>query len=488
MNNDRPGKPNWRGKPKRGGKPPRALGDRPPPVIEVDAERLAPEGSAICRDKPGGRVVFVPYAVPGDRLAVEILEGQDTFAKARLRRLIAAGSERREPPCPLHFAPGRRGAPCGGCDWQMISYAGQLRHKRQIVADCLARIAKLPEVPVLETIASPQEWGYRNKVQVPFGFDSHARKLVAGFYAPGSHEIVNLEACPVQPELSVKIALKVKEYAKHNRWPAYEQRTGRGWLRHLFVRTNAEGKALAALVTTTPQLPGRAAFVAAMRQAFPELISLYQNVQHRDTSVVLGTKWIKLWGEQGLKERIGEFTFFASPGAFLQVNTPAAEILYRTAVEFMREGNNDYELVLDLYCGVGTLSVWLAKTFRRVIGIEESYAAVHDARANAARNGVMNCRFVCGKAEKALESLRGDLIPPTAALVDPPRMGLAEPVLCFLGSSMIKRIVYVSCNPATFARDAARLVRTGYSLRRVQPLDLFPQTSHVELVALLDRP
>jgi len=456
-----------------------------PEIATVVAERMAPEGEAIARVPGSARVIFVPYAVPGDKLEVEILAAKSSFARGRILRLLEPGPERIAPPCPHHFAPGRGGLACGGCDWQQLAYEAQLRHKRELVRDCLSRIGKLGQTDVAATIPSPQPWGYRNKVQIPFG--KEGGRITAGFYAAGSHKIVDFKTCAVQPELSVRIALKVKELAGMFAWPIYEEDSGRGWLRHLFVRTNSEGKALAALVTRTTEFPRREEFVALMRDAFPEIIGMHQNVQPLKTSVILGPLWKTTWGERSIREKVGRFKFLVSPGAFLQINTQAAELLYDAALAAAKSGGERFEQALDLYCGAGTLTVWLASAFPRVTGIEENHDAVKDAWKNAELNGIKNVRFSSGRAEAVLPRLRGGLSGRIAVVVDPPRMGLSQSVLRLLTAPPIKRLVYVSCNPATFARDAAFLCGSGFKLSSVQPVDLFPQTSHVELVGLLDR-
>ncbi len=456
-----------------------------PERLKVRAERMAPEGAAVARAAGSPRVLFVPYAVPGDELEVEVVEAKSSFARARILRVISPGPERVAPPCPLHYDPARAAAPCGGCDWQQLPYEAQLRHKREVVLDCLSRIGKIRDLEVSPTKASPRPWGYRNKVQIPFGREGG--RVVAGFYAPHSHAIVDFDACPVQPDLSVRIALKVKELAAEWSWPTYDERAHRGWLRHLFVRTNDEGRALAALVTRGPDFPMRDKFVSRMREAFPELVGLHQNVQPLQTSVVLGPTWRRLWGEGRIDEKVGPFVFSVSPSAFLQVNTGAAAVLYGEAEAALREGGRAWPLALDLYCGAGTLTLWAARAASRVIGVEESRDAVRDAWENAKRNGVGNVRFVAGRVEAALPRLREQLPRGCAAVVDPPRAGLSQPALRFLTTPQVERLVYVSCNPATFARDAAYLAQSGFRLRRVQPVDLFPQTSHVELVGLLDR-
>ena len=458
--------------------------------LTVKVERMAPEGEGIARPEGSSRVVFIPYSVPGDRLEVSVVSAKSTFARARLVKLIEPGPERIEAPCPHHFNALRPGPACGGCDWQQLSYAAQLKHKREIVLDCLSRIAKIRDIPVAETIASPQAWGYRNKVQIPFGAPREgASKPIAGFYEAGSHRIVDFAQCPVQPEISTAIALKVKELAGTLRWTIYDPQRGSGWLRHLYLRTNQKGEALVGIVSRTRDFPKEAEFVAALLAAFPQVVGIHHNVQPLETSVILGPIWKRLWGARGLEEKIGKFSFFVSPGAFLQVNTQAAEKLYDAALAALTDGGAAFDVAVDIYCGAGTLSLWAAGAAKRVIGVEENQEAVRNAYANAERNRVKNVRFMAGRAEAILPRLaKSELAGRCAALVDPPRMGLSVPVLRCLTLPAFKRIVYVSCDPATFSRDAAYLARSGFKLKRVQPLDLFPQTSHVELVGLFDRP
>lgn len=454
----------------------------------VIVERMAPEGPAIARAPGSSRVIFVPHGVPGDRLEIELTLEKSSFARGRILKLLEPGVERREPPCALHYDPSRARPACGGCDWQQFKEEAQLRHKREIISDCLVRIAKLRDVAVEPVIPSPSVWGYRNKVQVPFTEPAPGgTRPRAGFYATGSRDIVDMEDCPVQPELSVRVVRAIKDtYAKQN-WGRQ-----RGWLKHLYLRTNSRGEALAALVTRAKGFPGgssgQESFIAEMNKSFPEIVSLYQNIQPLETAVILGPDWIRLWGRRQLQETIGRFKFQASPGAFLQVNTPAAALLYDAALAALRHGGRTWETVLDLYCGVGTLSAWVASSVGRVVGVEENRDAVRDAYKNIELNGIKNARFSAGRAEallpKLMKSLPGREL---AALVDPPRAGLSVPVMRCLTAAPLRRLVYLSCDPATFARDAGYLTQAGYKLLRVAPFDLFPQTSHVELVGLFDR-
>ena len=453
-------------------------------TLTVKVDGMAPAGDGLARAEGSSRVLFVPHAAPGDRLEVEVFEAKSSFARARIKKVLTAGPDRIDPPCPHHAAPSRPGPGCGGCDWQHLDYAAQLKQKRLIVVDCLKRLGKFSDAEKIvgETKPAPKPWGYRNKVQIPF-----APGARMGFFAAGSREIVDMRECPIQPELSVRLAHTVRRMAAERGWSFYDGKTGKGWLRHLFIRTNAEGQALVALVVSRSEFPDRESFAVELHAQHPEMIGLHLNVQPERTSVVLGPTWRRLWGAREIEETIGRFRFAVSPGAFLQVNTPAAEVLYNTAKEAVRDGGKKFPMGLDLYCGVGTLTLWMSDAFPKVVGVEENREAVSDAYRNAERNSVRNCRFKAGRAEAVLPKLSAELPEGCAAVVDPPRIGLSQPVRRFLTERKIKRVVYVSCDPATFARDAGFLSHSGYTLRRVTPVDLFPQTSHVEMVGLLDR-
>lgn len=458
-----------------------------PSKLSVRVERMTPEGQGLART-PEGKVVFVPYAAPGDLAEVELTRSKDGWSQGRLSAVREPGPGRIEPPCPLHFKPGKPLA-CGGCDWQHLAAPVQLEAKRELVRDCLFRIARLREPAVEPVTPSPEPWRYRNKVLVPFGLDGD--RVVAGFYAPGSHRIVDFEDCLVQPELSVRLTLAVKELARRMKWPIYDERMGRGWLRHLYVRVNRESRALAALVTRTPEFRGEEEFTGEIRSRFPEVVGLFQNVQPERTPVVLGPRWRRLWGADRLEERLGSLKLRVAPASFLQVNTPASELLYGLVTEFLTLDGWRPELALDLYSGVGSIALWIAPRAGRVLGVEESRPAVADAWENARLNGVRNARFLAGGVETQLAAVRRELANAAegsaAAVLDPPRAGCEKAVLKALNAPSVRRIVYVSCNPATFARDAERLGKGRWRLKRVRPVDLFPQTSHVEVVGLFER-
>lgn len=460
------------------------------------------EGQAIAKAPGSDKVVFVPYAAPGDELEIQIKESKTQYSSGRILKILEPGTGRADPPCPHHFAireHQKLNIPvpnplkwCGGCDWQHLEYPRQLELKRGMVQDALERIGKIraarsEEKPlVLPVLASPQAWRYRNKVQVPFSFEG--REIHAGFYHPGTHEITDFKDCIVQPEISVRIVHEVKSLCR---------KYGVKSLRHLFLRTNQNGEVLAAFVTKTPHVPRLQELAFELKNKFPQIAGLHQNVQPKETSVILGPLWRKIWGKETLREKIGSLLIEASPGAFLQVNTPACEVLYRTVGGFIPKAARS-GLLLDLYSGVGSIALWLAAEFPdcRVTGVEENRRAVQDAVRNAELNRISNVRFLCRKAEDFLLQLapRGRSSvregPPVTVVLDPPRSGLhprALEALLRLASSRLAAVVYLSCNPATFARDAGALSQSGLRLREVQPVDLFPQTSHVETVGIFSR-
>ncbi len=459
--------------------------------LKLKIERMTPEGPGMARPS-GERVHFVPYTAPGDEIEAVVRQVKSGFVRASMTHLIKAGPGRVDPDCPLHYSPAMakaKQAPCGGCDWQHLSYDIQLESKRALIRDCLFRIAKLREPRIEAPLASPERWRYRNKVQVPFGHQNG--RIVAGFYAPGSRNIIDFDDCLIQPEGSVAIVKAVKKLAGEFKWKVYDEKRNGGWLRHLFVRTNGIGKSIAALVTRTHDFPAEKKFVARMQELFPKLVGIHQNVQPLKTPVVLGPRWKKIWGQTMLEERVAGVRLRVSPPAFLQVNTPACEVLYGVVREFISRDNFRPKILLDLYAGVGSIGLSLAKNAQTIISVEENRDASKDARGNAELNNIQNIKFYAGGVESLLSRIGKELTNAPegscAAVLDPPRAGCTKLVLKALRSEALSRIVYVSCNPATFARDADWLSRHGWKLIRVQPVDLFPQTSHIETVGLFER-
>jgi 23S rRNA (uracil1939-C5)-methyltransferase len=460
----------------------------PPDVLDI--ETLALGGDAVARaGPPGGRrqAVFVPYAAPGDKVRVERWEERPTYARAWVQEVLAPSADRADPPCPYFFKPGA--APetvCGGCDWQHLRYEAQARAKRQLLIDAFQRIGRIARPAVEETRAAPEAWRYRNKVQVPFV--SRGGGTLAGFYAPNTHRVVPFQDCLIQSEDSVRVIHAVREWADRHGIAVYDADTDQGWLRHLLVRTNSQGEALVALVTRTAAFPDAVAFAEFLTQHCPAVKSIFQNVNMKRGNVILGPEWRHLHGRRYLQETLLGLKFRLSPGSFFQVNHAMAETLYRQVEAFVDPAPDDS--ILELYAGVGAIAQLLARRARRVWGVEENPQAVADAVQSAQWNGLRNVRFIQGRCEAVLAQGRfnqraGDVM--NAVVLDPPRAGCDPAVLRRAFRLAPRRIVYVSCDPATLARDARYMATGGYHLKRAVPVDLFPQTAHVESVSLFER-
>jgi 23S rRNA (uracil1939-C5)-methyltransferase len=425
-------------------------------------------------------VVFVPYGSPGDTLEVELVEVRKNFARAHLVRVVEASPVRQPPPCPYHFP--AKPLYCGGCSWQHMNYDFQLDAKRQLVHETLERIGKLSDIEVRDTLGMKEPWRYRNKVQQPVGWDG--QQVISGFYAPNSHAIVPIEDCLVQPELSVAIINRTRRLLEQYHLRVYDEQRQSGWIRHLLIRT-AQGKAMGVLVTRTDDFPHAAEIIESLSRDFPALAGIHQNVNSGKTNVILGRQWIKRWGEDSLEERLGTLRFRLSPGSFFQVNTLQTEVLYEQVRRMAGTGH----LLVDLYSGVGGIALYLARGFQQVIGVEEVRSAACDAQENARLNGIQNAKFITSPAETFLIKNPVHGIPPrdTVVVLDPPRAGCDPRVLNSVLRLSPGKIVYVSCDPGTLARDLALLAQSGYRAREVQPVDLFPHTPHIETVVLLTR-
>ncbi|MBK6881016.1 MAG: 23S rRNA (uracil(1939)-C(5))-methyltransferase RlmD [Elusimicrobia bacterium] len=457
---------------------------------DIALERLSLGGEAVGRLPPEGegrpgRVVFVAHGAPGDRAVLDRIKNEKSFARAGIASLVAPGPDRVEPRCPHFFRPGRAPADvCGGCDWQHLAYPAQIDAKRNLLSETFQRIAKIPRPNVLPTVGadSPEAaWRYRNKVQVPLARSGH--RVVAGFYAPGSHTVVPFDDCPVQDERSVAVVRAVRGWAERTHLPLYDARTGRGGARHLLVRTAARD-VLVALVTTSERAPALSTFARDLKKALPFVTAVFHNVNDREGNVVLGPRWVHLGGKDHLEESLLGLRFRLSPGAFFQVNHAMAEKLYGLAVDMAAAGPAD--VVWELYAGVGAMGQLIARRAKTVWAVEENHRAVRDGIGSLALNGIDNLRFRQGRCELVLARR---LLPdaPTVVVLDPPRAGCERTVLKAVMKAAPRRVVYVSCDPGTLARDAAYLSTGGYLLQKSVPVDLFPQTAHIESVSLFER-
>ena len=431
------------------------------------------EGMGVARWE--GRVVFIPGTILGERWEVQLLKVKTNVAWGRAVRLLVPSPEHVELDCPLA---GR----CGGCQYRHMTYEEELRAKRQRVQDALTRVGGVSlELPQVLRAENPLR--YRNKVQFPVAQEK--RGLAVGYYRARSHDVLDVDDCLLQPETVTTLRRAFKGWMERYRVPAYDEGTCQGLIRHLYVRTNQAGEALCCVVANGTRLPHAPELVQALRQAAPALAGLVLNTNTKDTNVILGPNYRTIWGRDFLEERLCGMTFRLSVPSFFQINRAQTERLYAQALEFA--GLTGQETVLDLYCGIGTISLALAQRAGQVIGAEIVPEAVQDAQANAARNQVPNARFLCGDAGEAAFQLAAEGVRPQVICVDPPRKGLAPEVPEILASMAPERIVYVSCDPATLARDVKRFGELGYPAVKAQAVDLFPRTAHVETVVLLGR-
>lgn len=441
----------------------------------VDIDSFAHGGEGVGR--VDGFTVFVPGALPGETVQVRVDEVRKSFARATVQTVEVESPQRTVPPCPVYQE-------CGGCQLQHLSYAGQLEAKRKMVTDAFSRIGGLPDVKILPVLGSENPWHYRNKAQFPVGWNE--RILVAGCYAKGSHQIVSTTDCLIQREENNEVLRQVCRIASALKIPAYDERTGTGVLRHIMGRCAvATGEVMSVLVTSVEDFAGKQALVAQLVQSMPNLRSVVQNINSAKTNVVMGQKNITLWGESEITESLAGCRFRVSAPSFFQVNPEQTMKLYNEAVRLASAGPDDD--VLDLYCGAGTISLFLAKHAKKVYGIELSKAAIEDAKHNAAANAMTNLHFSAGDVSTRLQQLAAEGIRPSIAVLDPPRTGCESEVLHMLAQLKLRRIVYVSCNPSTLARDVALLTSLGYDMGVVQPVDMFPQTYHVECVAVIEK-
>lgn len=444
-------------------------------AIEVDIAGLGHSGEGVGRYHDF--TVFVPQALPGERVAVTVETVKPSYAKARLDRLVVPSPGRVPPPCPVYDT-------CGGCQLQHLDYPAQLEAKRRAVTDAVERIGKLAGVAVHPVIGAADPWRYRNKMQFPVGLAGG--RVAVGCYAQGSHAIVDADDCLIQPAANNAVARAVRAAVADLGLAPYDEATGRGVVRHILGRVGtASGEVMAVIVTATGDLPRAGELIARLRRDVPGLVSVVHNVNPQRTNVVLGRRTVTLWGKDTITDRLGDFVFNISAVSFFQVNTPQAAVLYDKAVEYA--GLTGGETVIDAYCGTGTITLFLARRAARVYGIEVVAPAIADARKNAAANGITNAEFIVGDAVEMMPRLYKEGVRPDTVVVDPPRAGCAPAVLDAFVRMAPARIVYVSCNPASLARDLAVLAAAGYVTREIQPVDMFPQTYHVESVVRVQR-
>lgn len=439
-------------------------------LLLLRADSLGADMEGVCRHE--GMAVFVPGLLPGEEASVRIVRVEKRYAFGRLEAPPPSPSPvRRDPGCPSW-------PQCGGCSARHMSYETTLEAKRQHVQDCFERIARIPvEVPPVLGMAHP--FAYRNKTALPVG--GSAGDPTLGFFAPRSHRLVPALRCPNAMAPTGEIACAVRDWMKDYRIEPYDEQSGKGQLRHVVVRVSREGGVMVTLVSRVPRLPHTEELLSALRPL--GVVSLYLNENPRNTNVIFGERFRLLFGQETLSDTLCGLRFELFPASFFQVNPLQTETLYATALEFASPGTGDS--LCDVYCGAGTISLMMARHCRQVTGIEIVPPAVANARENAVRNGIGNAEFHLGRAEELLPRMVRSGLRPDIVVVDPPRKGLEPAVIDAVAQAEPKRLVYVSCNPATQARDAALFRERGYLIRKIQPVDMFPFTSHVETVVLM---
>lgn len=428
------------------------------------------EGLGIAR--VNGAVVFVPHAVRGEEIDLRITKVMKTSCAGEIVKIHDPSPERMEPECPY-------AGKCGGCAYRHLTYPEELWAKRQRVQDALTRIGGL-DLTVEEILGAKNPEHYRNKSQYPVGADGSI-----GFFQARTHKVVPIRRCLIQTEAADRTAQAVGEWMRRYKISAYDETTGKGLVRHVCVRVNRKGESLCCVVVNGNKVPREPELAAYVTAAVPHTVGVLLNSNTRRGNVVLGDKYRTLFGRNYLMDTLCGLEFKLSMPSFYQVNRDQAEVLYGKALEFA--GLTGNETVLDLYCGIGTITLCLAKAAKRVIGAEIVPPAIRDAKENALRNHIENAEFFCGDAADIAAKLESDGLRPDVVTVDPPRKGLAPEVIASVAAMGPEKVVYVSCDPATLGRDVKIFREFGYEAKRAAAVDMFPGTAHVETVCLLSK-
>ena len=442
---------------------------------DVKIESLTHDGLGVAR--VDGFPVFVANALVGEEINMKVTLVKKTYAFGRAVDYFVTSGERVKPECGIYKQ-------CGGCQVQHLSYEGQLKMKHDTVVNHLKRIGHIEDANVLPTIGMQNPSRYRNKTQVPFGYADG--KVVAGFYQKRSHEIINMQSCLIQTDISDQIVETMRQLCQELEIDPYNESLNLGVLRHVIVRVGFKTEEImVTLVTRTHEIPNSELLIQRLVSKYPKIKSIAQNVNPKVTNVIFGDETRILYGEPYIYDEMNGIRFAISPRSFYQVNPIQTETLYSKAVEYAQLSGN--EIVFDAYCGIGTITLFLAQHAKQVYGVEIIPEAIEDAKMNAQLNGFENTQFAVGKSEEIIPAWIDNGIVPDVIVVDPPRKGCDRSLLDTMLEAAPDRIVYVSCDSSTLARDLRVLIDGGYKLEVVQPVDMFPQTAHIECVAKLVR-
>ena len=435
-------------------------------IFEIEITGTTDEGDGVGRAE--GMAVFVPYALVGEVVRVIIVKVMKSFAYGKLLEVVKPSNFRIKAECEYFYK-------CGGCRFWNVEYEQELEFKRKHVEDCINRIGKI-NIDVPKTIGCESNKGYRNKGQFPVTDDG------IGIYAQHSHRVIDVETCIIQGEENPAVLSAVRDWMKECGVEPYNEEKHSGCVRHIYTRCGESG-VMVCIVTRTECVPQRERLVEILRERVERLSGVLHNYNEKRTNVVLGKRFRTLWGEDYLVDSIGHCRFKLSPLSFYQVNNAQTKVLYDKVAEFAELSGN--EVVWDLYCGIGTIGQYLAKDVKKLVGIEVVPQAIENAKENARLNGIENAEYYCGTAEELAPKLKGEK--PDTVILDPPRKGCEESLLKTVAKTKAKKIVYVSCKPSTLARDLRILEDLGYKTVKVQPVDMFPRTHHVECCVLLCR-
>ncbi|MEK5170521.1 MULTISPECIES: 23S rRNA (uracil(1939)-C(5))-methyltransferase RlmD [Staphylococcus] len=421
--------------------------------------------------------VFVPNALIEEEIEYKLIKVKKNFAIGKLLEVKNKSKDRVEPPCVYYYK-------CGGCQLQHMTYQAQLNMKKEQVVNLFHRKGPFEDTPIQPTLGMEQPWRYRNKSQIPVGNDKD-NKAIMGFYRQRSHDIIDMDSCLIQDEQHQNIMNYVKQWFNELNMSIYDEKNKRGLMRHLVIRTGYHSDEIMVIfVTNGKKFKNANVLVQKLISEFPNITSIKQNINDTHSNVIMGPQSVTLYGKDKIVDELSEVTFNISDQSFYQINSAQTEKLYQKAIDYAQLTGE--EIVLDTYCGIGTIGLYMAPQAKHVYGVEVVPSAIRDAQENATKNQLNNTTFECGKAEDVILEWKAQGIKPDVVMVDPPRKGCDETFIKTLLKLNPKRIVYISCNPSTQQRDA-QLLSDNYHLFEITPVDMFPQTTHIETVALFER-
>lgn len=442
-------------------------------IVEISGQTH--EGMGV--GKIDGFTVFVEGAIFGETVKVKIVKVLKNYSYGKLLEVLIPSPYRVNPPCSVVKR-------CGGCQLQHMNYEGQLKHKTQLVKDAVERIGGLKDIIIHDAIGMKEPWNYRNKAQFPVGMNRN--QIQIGFYAERSHEIIDTKSCLIQDRVNDEALDIFRRFIKTYEISIYDEKTGKGLIRHIMTRKGFKtGEIMICIVIYGDDLPYADKLVEAFKQRIKGLQTVVLNINKKKNNVILGWKNKVIYGDGFICDYIGDFKFKISPLSFFQVNPVQTQILYKKTLEFA--DLKGAETVIDAYCGIGTISLFLSQKAKKVYGVEIVGQAIEDAKENAKLNEIGNVEFILGESEVVIPKLYEEGVRADVIVVDPPRKGCNEKLLEVIAKMAPKRVVYVSCNPSTMARDLKYLTKRGYVVKEIQPVDQFPQTVHVECVVLMSR-